>query len=60
MSYDSKCYELAAFFAADWKPVDSAEGAAAQYEAKELLCKDLAQLIQDVIEEFEATQGIER
>ena len=41
MSYDAKCYELAADFLADNKPVDNLENRAA-----------LAQTIQDAIEDF--------
>jgi hypothetical protein len=48
-SYDSKCWDLASAFASDWD---------VPHEHKKKLLDDLAQHIQDSVEQFEREQNI--
>lgn len=55
MSYDTKCRNLAEDFARDWTIYDSEST-----ESKQALVGELAQRIQDAIEEFETEKGLNR
>lgn len=55
--FDVKCLNLAEAFARDWTMRFSDEAGA---QTKFALCGELAQRIQDTIEEFEEEKGLNR
>jgi hypothetical protein len=55
--FDEKCLYLAEAFAMDWKLRYSDDKG---MQSKVALCDELAQRIQDIIEEFENEKGLNR